>query len=267
MNELRKQERSSHQYSSLRHAAYEENSEIAQSYSATHTRVKFAKAAVLNISEFDNYLFWHLVYADPLVREDIQNIEKSACAAGLTEHSEIDPDTFFPDTEMLLVQIMHHCKSPKLIIQIIKRSALKGMNVEWMDRFLFSATNEINFIPPAVSRNQSIPMIKPYPVFLGKFEALQSVSPSNPPNNPPTSTFCLRILAGLLVVGGAIAILTAFIVLQAAALNTAGLVVSGLGVVSVLAGIGLFRRTTTPNVPGQPPSCLDRLNPLPYFGM
>lgn len=212
---------------------------------------------VLDPNRFDNDHFWDQIENNRQTINDSQKIQmivrllmrtrNAFSLLNLPAHSKTKQGYVFPNLEQLIEQIVRNCQNSSIICNIIKGSAKDGVDVSWID----------NYLSDLQSRNIT---------FVEADNASDSDSKMDYEPRQPSSALYLRILAGLLLVVGAIAIVAALVVLQAAALKAAGLAVAGLGVISVLGGIGLFRSTNAQNAPsGQSPSCLDRLNPFKSF--
>ena len=239
---------------------------------ASEAKAAVAYAAILCPLEFDNCLFWHRVYEE--VPQDREAIERAARTAGLSlslEHVNGDA-TFFPPPDGLLIEIVRTCSHARQIIAIIKACAPSPKGLDWMDDYL------INALPPTCeSAIGGEPPNNSY-IFRGRDDGPNppnppndppnGPNPPNPPNDPPNGpnlplgptegsvssdsvnmspeaysqsyTLLLKILGGVMMVLGAIALVVAFAALNAATFGTAGLVVAGVGAAAALSGFSLF---------------------------
>ena len=90
-------------------------------------------------------------------------------------------------------------------------------------------------------------------VFKFKTAATEEADLTNDLSSFASMNISMQILGGFMVVVGCAAIATAFILLNATTFGMTGLVVSSIGVASILVGIGLFatgtyrNRQTIPN--------------------
>lgn len=207
--------------------------------------------AVLNPRDFDNDRFWRLVYAAGLEHY----VLTSAQAAGFTDVIHHAPLSFegrstvyVPNIEAFLSELrlraagfQYHYTSDILSESLTGRGLSIGQLIDHL-----SATH-----PAFYFSHSLVDAGMDDSDILGTRHFIPTSSGSSSPPQPLASISWM-ILGGFMMALGVVAVVVALTVLNAATLGGTGLVVAGVGVASLLAGEGLFRRGTLSSNP--PPS-------------